>query len=165
LRQQEGAERLRLPNSLRTNGCGKEGRVALSAFDDGSHPPGPGELETVLGPAAPIWEQLVARVVATHAPVTEAWNFAGARWGWSLRLKRKDRIVLYMTPQPGQIMVGVVLGEKAARAAADSGLPDHVLALVESAPRYAEGRGIRLTIATRDDVDAVCTLVALKMAA
>jgi hypothetical protein len=138
--------------------------VALSAFDDLSHPPGPGELETVLGPAAPLWVQLVARVSTTCSPVTELWSFAGAKFGWSLRLKRKDRIVLYMTPQHGRILAGVVLGEKAAGAAADSGLPAPVLALVEDAPRYAEGRGIRLPVATPGDVEAACMLVALKMA-
>jgi hypothetical protein len=138
--------------------------MALSAFDDESHPPEPGGLEAVLGWSAGLWDDLVAHVAASYPPITQLWNFAGAKTGWSLRLKRRDRIVLYMTPQPGGFLLGVVLGEKAARAAHDAGLPEAVLALIDDAPRYGEGRGIRLAVSTGDDLAAARILAALKMA-
>lgn len=139
-------------------------RVALSAFDDKSRPPAPDELAEVLGQALRPWDDLIAHVEATYPPITQLWNFAGAKYGWSLRLKCKDRVVLYMTPQAGVFQLGLVLGEKAAQAAHDANLPDSVLSLIDAAPRYAEGRGIRLPVATGDDLSAVRTLAALKMA-
>jgi uncharacterized protein YdhG (YjbR/CyaY superfamily) len=138
--------------------------VALSAFDEESHPPEPGGLEAVLGQSADLWDQLVTHVAEAYPPITQLWHFAGAKYGWSLRLKRRDRIVLYMTPQPGSFLLGVVLGETAAQAAHDSGLPEPVLALIDGAPRYGEGRGIRLAVSTGDDLAAARTLAALKMA-
>jgi hypothetical protein len=137
--------------------------MALSALEDKSHPPEPGELETVLGTSAEIWQQLVAHVSATYPPITELWSFTAAKYGWSLRLKRKERVLLYMTPQAGQFLLGVVLGDKAAKAAHDAGAPEAVLALIDSAPRYAEGRGIRMPITTRADLDVAQTLTALKV--
>jgi hypothetical protein len=137
--------------------------MALSAFADKSHPPEPDELKTVLGQSAELWEQLVSHVAAAYPPITELWNFAGAKFGWSLRLKRRHRVVLYMTPQVGHFLLGVVLGDKAVRTAHGARLPEPVLALIDTAPRYAEGRGIRLPIATRDDLVAAQTLAALKM--
>ncbi|MBK9305378.1 MAG: DUF3788 family protein [bacterium] len=72
--------------------------------------------------------------------------------------------MLYMTPQAGAFQLGLVLGEKAAQAAHEMDLPDSVLPLIDAAPRYAEGRGIRLPVVTGDDLAAVRALAALKMA-
>ena len=138
--------------------------MALSAFDDKARPPEPAELKRVLGDSAALWNRLISHVAENHAPITEKWNFSGAKYGWSLRLKRKERIVLYMTPQAGCFLAGVVLGEKAAKAAHQSGLPASVLTLIDSAPRYAEGRGIRLSVSNRDELLAVQRLAELKMA-
>ncbi len=137
--------------------------MALSAFDDKSKAPAPEELDAALGDAAGPWARLAARVAEAHAPITEQWNFSGAKFGWSLRLKQKERIVLYLTPQRGCFLAGVVLGEKAVTAAREAGLPEPVLALIAAAPRYAEGRGIRLTVTSPADVAAIEQLVALKM--
>lgn len=68
--------------------------------------------------------------------------------GRSLRLKCKDRLVLYMTVQVAHEM----------------DLTGTIPPLIDAAPRYAEGRGIRLPVATGDDLVAVQTLAALKMA-
>jgi hypothetical protein len=138
--------------------------MALSAFDDKTRPPEPGDLERVLGGAAGAWRELVAHVGESFPPVEAQWGFPGAKYGWSLRLRRNDRVVLYMTPQDGRFMVGVVLGEKAVAAARRSGLPGSVMALVDAASRYAEGRGIRFEVAAPGDLDAVRQLAALKMA-
>jgi hypothetical protein len=118
--------------------------VPLSAFDDGSRPPDSAEIAEVLGPSHGLWDRLVATVTAAYPPVTQLWNFGGAKYGWSLRLKRRDRILLYLTPQSGCFLLGVVLGEKAARTAHDSGLPEAVLALIDDAPRYGESNASSL---------------------
>lgn len=137
--------------------------MALSAFDDKFHRPTPAELAQTLGPADAAWRQLVAETTRDHGPLEELWNFAGAKFGWSLRLKKKDRVVLYLTPQAGQFLVGLVLGEKAV-AAAGRDLPPAVLAALDAAPRYAEGRGLRLPVTTLDDLPAVHRLAAAKLA-
>ncbi|MCL4809005.1 MAG: DUF3788 family protein [Thermoanaerobaculia bacterium] len=136
--------------------------MALSAFADPSHPPGAVELLRCLGGAAPLWKELVAHVAGTFPPLEEIWTFAGAKFGWSLRLKREDRVLLYLTPGEGCFLAGLVLGEKAVAAAAEKGLPPAVLGLLAAAPKYAEGRGLRLRIAPGDDLEPLWRLVALK---
>jgi hypothetical protein len=83
--------------------------------------------------------------------------------GWSLRLKRGKQVVLYMTPQTGAFLAGIVLGEKAVRTAHESDVTRAVLTIIDRAPRYAEGRGIRIRVATRSDLRVVQQLAALKM--
>ena len=137
--------------------------MALSAFDDPSSPPSPAEVAEVLGSAAGLWDRLVSDVTDSYPPITALWNFAGAKYGWSLRLRRRDRNLLHLTPQPGSFLLGVVLGEKAAAAARDGEAPQAVLRVIDEAPRYGEGRGIRMQVATVADLETARTLTALKM--
>ena len=139
--------------------------MALSAFDDPARPPAPAELARRLAGAAPLWKALVAHVAKAYPPVEEVWNFAGAKFGWSLRLVQKGRVLVYVTPQEGKLLVGLVLGEKAVAAARDAGLAPALLAAIEAAPRYAEGRGLRIPVAEGDDLAGIERLVSLKAAA
>lgn len=138
--------------------------MALSAFDDPGAAPTAAEVSRRLGGAASLFARLLEHLQKSHGPLVEVWRFAGPKFGWSLRVKRKERVVLYLTPQEGRFLVGVVLGEKAVAAARASALPAPVLALLEAAPRYAEGRGIRLAVGPGDDLSVVEALAALKLA-
>ena len=137
--------------------------MALSAFDDKSKKPGPAALKTALARTSTHWDGLIAHIAAEYAPLDETWGFAGAKWGWSLRLKQKKRTVLYVTPCEGHFLVGFVLGEKAVKAAHASRLPDSVLTLIDQAKKYAEGRGVRIEIRTKKDVEITKKLAAIKM--
>jgi hypothetical protein len=137
--------------------------MALSAFDDVTRQPQVAELRATLGRSAALWERLITQVETEYAPVELVWNHAGARYGWSLRLRQKKRVILYLTPCERHFLVGLVLGEKAVAAARAIGLTAPMLARVEAAPRYAEGRGLRLAIRAKADLEAVLRLVAAKM--
>jgi len=138
--------------------------MALSAFDDPEAPPSERDLSRRLGAAAPAWDALLSKLRLDVDGLEEAWGFAGAKFGWSLRVKRKERVLLYLTPVDGSFLAGIVLGEKAVAAARGAGLPDALLARIEAAPRYAEGRGLRVPLGPGDDVEPIRRLVALKLA-
>lgn len=138
--------------------------MALSVFDSKDHAPGAAALQAALGRTAPLWDALVAHVSADHAPIRPVWNFAGEKFGWSLRLVQKDRVVLYLIPQRAHFLAGIVLGEKAEAAARAQGLPEPIVALLDAAPKYAEGRGVRVPVHARADLLAVRVLARAKMA-
>ena len=138
--------------------------MALSAFDDKTQEPGADELRQVLGRTGPLWDDIVDHLAAAYAPTGASWRFAGANWGWSLRIGRKRRTILYLTPCSRHFLVGYALGEKAVAAARQSGLPDSVLAVIDAARKYAEGRAVRLEVRTRKDLEVVKELAAIKMA-
>jgi hypothetical protein len=137
---------------------------SLSAFGDKASPPTTADLNSALGHAASAWADLVLQINRAYPPIVEQWNFASAKFGWSLRLKKADRIVLYLIPQKDRFLVGIVLGAKAVAAAQNSGLPTAVLKAIAEAPRYAEGTGIRLPVEDRSELAPLQTLAALKMA-
>jgi hypothetical protein len=117
--------------------------MALSAFDQKARFPTNAELRTVLGKAYPPWARLLALVAERIGPVTEVWKFST---GWGLRIVHEDRVILYMTPQKNQFLVSLALGEKAVAAARAARLSASVLKVIDAAPRYAEGRGVRFPV-------------------
>jgi hypothetical protein len=135
----------------------------LSAFGDKTTCPTEAELRRSLGPAASPWAELVRSIHVTYAPIVERWHFGGARYGWSLRLGKPDRVILYLIPQAGRFLVGIVLGAKAVAAAQSARLPARVLSRLAEAPRYAEGTGLRLPVANARDLPSIERLTALKM--
>ena len=96
--------------------------------------------------------------------MAEKWTFSKATSRWSVQLKGKKRAVVYLVPQAGHFLASFALGEKACATARSSGLPAAVLGVIESAPRYPEGRGVRLDVRSSEDVASVTRVAAIKMA-
>jgi hypothetical protein len=138
--------------------------MALSAFDDKSNQPRSGQLKETLGRSGALWDRLKGHLASEYQPLAEKWMFSGAKWGWSLQLKQKKRTILYMTPCKKHFLVGFALGEKAVNAAHESDLPASVLATIDSATKYAEGRGVRIEVRTKKDLENVKNLAVVKMA-
>ena len=68
-----------------------------------------------------------------------------------------------MTPCEGYFLASFALGEKAVKAAHDSDLPTSVLRVIDSAKKYAEGRGVRLEVRNARAVRNVEKLAVIKM--
>jgi hypothetical protein len=138
--------------------------MALSAFDDKSAPPAAGELAETLGRTSLLWDDLLSWLEVEFEPLETAWQFSGQKWGWSLRSIHRKRTILYLTPCSKHFLIGFVLGEKAVKACHDNDLPADILAMIGSARKYAEGRGIRIEVRNKKTVAAVKRLAAIKMA-
>jgi Protein of unknown function (DUF3788) len=136
--------------------------MPLSAFEDRNIPPDEHALAATLGRVSSLWRDLAERLQADHGPLREEWQFAGARFGWSFRLKEPKRVLVYLTPCRGHFLASFALGERACAEARMAGLPASVLALIDAAPRYAEGRGVRIPVRRKSDVEAVRKLAAIK---
>jgi hypothetical protein len=138
--------------------------MALSMFDDKTTKPTPKRLAAALGKRYRLWNEVKAHTFAKCPAATEEWKFAGAKYGWSFRLKDKKRNILYMTPSEGFIRVAFVFGDKAADAVEKSSLPEAIKNELRNATRYVEGRGLRLLVREQRDVAAVKQLLDIKTA-
>lgn len=137
--------------------------MSLSALDDESRAPDAAALAAVLGGSSDVWHDLESAIQESHGPLAAEWHFAGAKYGWSLRLKKGKRTVIYLIPGSGCFLAGLVFGEKAVAAIRRSRLPREMVAQVEAAKPYAEGRGVRFEVRTKKDLPAIVRLVAIKM--
>lgn len=137
--------------------------MALSAFDDKEKQPDDADLARTLKRSFALWNELKSLIAARFAPLSFEWGFAGKAYGWGLRLKHKKRTVLYMTPCEGHFLASFALSEKAVKAARSSDLPTSVLKNIDSARKYAEGRGVRLKVSSARDVRNIEKLAIFKM--
>jgi hypothetical protein len=137
--------------------------MALSAFDDKGSRPDARALASTLGRSHAHWRAVIDGVRAAYGPVREEWSFAGANYGWSLRLKNAKKAIVYLTPRRGDFLASFALGEKACRAARERDISPQVLAIIDAAPRYVEGRGVRIPVRSAKAVSDVMRIAALKM--
>jgi hypothetical protein len=137
--------------------------MPLSAFEDKDHQPNETDLKEALAETYLIWTNLKSDIFAAYPPMTETWKFAGKSTGWGMRLVQKDRVIVYMTPSDGFFRFSLVLGEAAVRAAHALKLPAHMITAIDSAKKYAEGRGIRFEIKSAKDVKGLLELVGVKV--
>ena len=132
-----------------------------SVFRDHATLPTDDAVRRVLGAAYHSWGELLGSVARQIGPVSEVWKLTGGT-GWGLRVLQRDRVILYMTPQPRQFVVSFALGERAVAGARIAELSASVLDAIETAPRVPEGRGVWVTVHDNRDVETLTRLAQIK---
>jgi hypothetical protein len=136
-----------------------------TAKSDKLAPPTREELTELLGSGIDLWADLQEVVRAGHAPVTERWVYGGRKYGWSCRLERGKKGILYMTPDAGYFRVGLALPDAAREAVLASDLPTGIREALAVETKAIEGWPVRMPVRTADDVAAVLRLVEIKLSA
>ena len=138
--------------------------MLANAFIERTTKPTDAELAEALGvPAKALWDKLTAQLAEEHGVTIPDWHSYSRKAGWTLRLKRKDRAIVYLTPSRGCFTASFALGEKAAEAARESGIPAAIVKIIDEAKRYAEGRGVRIEVHSSRDVAAVLKVAVAKI--
>jgi len=135
-----------------------------NAFIGKAEKPTDSDLAAALGPAKPLWDGLIADLAAQQEVTIQEWSSYSIKAGWSLRLKKKKRTIVWMAPCNGCFRVAFILGDKAVQAARKGALPARVLRALDEAEKYPEGTGIRLEIERPRDLPMVKKLAAIKLA-
>jgi len=117
-----------------------------NAFIGKTVPPTDAELDEALGPAKAVWERLTADLAAEHGVTTQEWKSYSPKVGWSLRLKRGKRTIVWFGPRKRSFQVLFILGEKAVAAARQSRLSASVVRMLDMAEKYPEGRCLRFSV-------------------
>ena len=133
-----------------------------NAFIGKKTKPTDADVAKALGPAKALWDEVID-ALKKDCP-TKEWNSYPVKAGWSLKLKKKDRTILYLGPWEGGFRVAFALGDKAVKAARESQLPKPMIKLLDEAKKYAEGTAVRFNVTNEADVEAVKKLAAIKIA-
>ena len=137
--------------------------MATNAFIGKLTKPTDAQLAATLGPSKKLWDRLIADVSQELKLDGQEWTSYSSKAGWSLRLKRKKRNILYMAPLQRSFRVALVLGDKAITAARKSNLPKPIVRMIAEAKRYPEGTAIRMHVTAEEDLPVIKSLAAIKM--
>ena len=138
--------------------------MSPNAFINKPKQPTNAELAAALGPAKAAWDQLLADLAQEYGANVREWNSYSLKAGWSLRVKRKERTIVWLAPCPGAFRVAFILGDKAVLAAQEAKLPKRILKIINEAPKYPEGTGVRLEVKSSKDIATLKKLAAIKLA-
>jgi hypothetical protein len=138
--------------------------MPVNAFINKAEPPTDAEVAAALGPAKSPWDQLLSDLAQELGVDVHEWKCHSPKWGWALRVKRKARTIVWLSPCEGGFNVAFILGDKAMRAARQGKLPRRVVEALDAARKYPEGTGIRLHVKTSRDVGTLRKLAAIKLA-
>jgi hypothetical protein len=133
-------------------------------FSDKAVVPADAAVEAAIGSGFRLWLKLRAELAAAFDPVVEDWTFSGKRYGWSLRLRQRDRPIAYLTPLADRFRASLALPERVVDAALATDLPPAVRSAVAAAPAYPEGRAVRLLITSDEEVASITALARIRMA-
>ena len=138
--------------------------MSENAFINHPNEPTDEELTAALGAARALWDNLLAQLAGDYELVTRDWHSYSRKSGWSLRVRRKDRNIVYLLLGTGEFQAAFMLGDKAIAAARQDKLPQRTLRTIDEARRYAEGTGVRVAVNRPADIAVVKKLVAAKLA-
>ncbi len=135
-----------------------------NAFIGHTSAPNHDELIAALGSAYGPWEKLLAELARDDGVTAREWSSYSPKAGWALRVKRKGRTILWMSPLHEAFCAAVILGPKALAATRGRKLPRTLVAAIDFAPHYPEGAGVRLVVKSERELPPVKTLARIKLA-
>ena len=137
--------------------------MALSVFSDKNNKPNEEDLSESLGEMKALWDEIKDFVGSTYPPITEDWKHYGKSSGWCMKLLRKKRNLFFSYPGKGEFWLGFVFGDRAVEAVNQSNCPQDLIAELNRARKYGEGRGLKVQVKHQRDVEVVKILVEIKV--
>ena len=121
-------------------------------------------VKDLLGKSFAYWEEIRTSLESEYGPLTEEWKYYSSSSGWTMKLLLKKRNLFFLTPCKNHFRLAFIFGDKAVKTIQSSNLPKKLIKELNTARRYVEGRGLRVTVKKRADVNNVLTLSAIKIA-
>ena len=120
-------------------------------------------LAEALGRTYLLWVEIKSHIRVEYGELIEEWKYYGLKSGWILKSLNKKRNLFFLIPCQKYFRIAFVFGDRAVAAIEKSGLPATMIEEIKTAKKYAEGRGLRLEVRKRGDVEHVKKLVAIKV--
>lgn len=135
----------------------------ISIFIEKEHQPTQADLEEKLGKEqTQLWKTIRDFVWEQYPNAVEEWNFPGKKYGWSFRIKDKNRAIIYLLPREQAFKVAFVFGQKAYDYIMEYNIDEAIKEKLKNTHKYAEGRGISFP-ATTEIIHDIKKLVEIKL--
>jgi hypothetical protein len=137
--------------------------MQTNLFMDKSIKPDNRKLSKVLGASYKYWEEIKKSLTNEYGELIEEWKYYGQKSGWTLKLLLKKRNLFFFAAYNKYFVIVFVFGEKAVAAIEKSDLPKKLIEELRNAKKYVEGRGLRIEVRKKSDIEIIKKLVAIKV--
>lgn len=120
-------------------------------------------LAQALGRTKRHWDALATHIATAAPEARPEWKHYGRKSGWVFVARGKRNNLLYLIPHEKHFIASFAFGEKAVSDALQSDLPAKVIEMIRQAPKYPEGRAVRVAVNSAADVKIVKRLLAIKL--
>jgi hypothetical protein len=135
----------------------------ISIFTNTAQKPVIADLMQPLAETFPLWMKIREFVLEKYPTGLEEWNFPGAKYGWSFRIKDKKRAIVYFLPRDGFFKIAFVFGTKAMNEILASDISEIIKTDLQNARVYAEGRGIQIEVKDDSTLNDIKKLIEIKL--
>lgn len=135
-----------------------------SYFAAKSAPPTEEAIRAALGPAEPLWRDLLATLQARYVCEGEKKYLYGKANGWAWRLRYKTKLLTNLYPAEGHLVAQVNLGPADVERAQALPLGESAREAIARARPYPEGRWVFVPVRSWADAEDVLGMLALRAA-
>lgn len=121
------------------------------------------ELKKALNKNFNAWITLAEFTKKSYPKASEEWKFSGEKYGWNFRISDKKRALIYLLPRDGFFKAAFVFGQKATDVILESTISNNIKEEIKAAKVYAEGRGIRIEVKTKNILNDLKKLITIKI--
>jgi hypothetical protein len=118
----------------------------ISIFTDKSKTPSIEEIKNLGDEYFDLWREICDYVLEMYPSAVAEWNYPGAKYGWSFRIKDKKRAIIYLLPRDEFFKVAFVFGKKAFDKIMNSDICEFIKKDISEAKAHVEGRGISIDV-------------------
>jgi hypothetical protein len=137
--------------------------MSTSIFSDKLIKPDEQKLTTALANTYKLWEEIRKYIRSEFGETVEEWKYYNSKSGWILKSFYKKRNLFFFTPCEEYFRISFAYGEKAVTEIEKSDLPESIIEEIKNARKYMEGKGLRVEVKNRKDVDIIKKLVDIKI--
>ncbi|MCF6130464.1 DUF3788 domain-containing protein [Flavobacterium sp. AS60] len=134
-----------------------------SIFIDKNNEPTLDDLKKGLGNTFDIWTNFEAFAIKNYPNAKAEWNFSGEKFGWSYRVKDAKRVLIYLLPRDNFFKTAFVFGQKATEQIFESDISEVIKQELKAAKVYAEGRGIRIEVRDKSNLEDIQKMIKIKI--
>jgi hypothetical protein len=120
-------------------------------FDQKENAPDESKLKKALGELYSAYKEVLEPTEAYD----HEWKYYGKKIGWQLKVTRKGKALLYLTPLEGSFRIGFAVRENERDRLLNSSLSPKTKEELATAKKYPEGYPLRLEIRSKTDMRTV----------
>jgi hypothetical protein len=135
--------------------------MSIGLFTDKEHEPTQKEIAEELGPAAPLWKELIQFLRENYGMEGE-FNHYGKKYGWTRRYRKSGKALISLFPAKDHFVAQVVLNPAQTEKALEAGLGKDTIHLIEEAHAYHDGRWLWIKVKSKRTLEDVKQLLLIK---